>query len=190
MTPFDLLFLLLLFTAVGVLVSSLVTALRGQRGRALRRLRALALAVICYMVIVTGVSLVTPRAVVAFGEDQCSDDWCIAVQGATRSEDGAVAVTFRVASRARRVTQRERFVVAYLRDSSGRRYDPDPAPGQPPFDVALAPGEFVSTQRVFRVPSAASGLGVVITREGDVPFPRCCIIGSGVFHKDPIVPIL
>jgi hypothetical protein len=189
MTLFDLLFILLFLTGLWVLVSCLVAALRGRRAQAGRRLRTLGVAVLVYMAIVAGVSLLTPRRVLAVGEDQCSDDWCIAVQGATRTGDSALAVTFRLASRALRVTQRERFVVVYLRDADGRRYDPDPTPGQAPFDVELGPGAFVGTQRVFHVPPHAAGLGVVVTRAGDVPFPRCCIIGTGLFHKDPVVPI-
>ena len=189
MTLFDLLFILLFLSAVTVLISCVVAALRGQGARAGRRLRALALAAAAYMVIVSGVSLLTPRAVLAMGEDQCDDDWCIAVQEAAHMGDSAVAVTFRVASRALRVTQRERFVVAYVRDGAGRRYDAAPAPEQPGFDVELEPGAYVSTRRVFRVPRGTSGLGVIITREGDIPFPRCCIIGTGLFHKDPIVPV-
>ena len=189
MTLFDLLFILLFLAALAVLVSCLVSALRGRKASAGRRLRTLGVAVLFYMAVVAGVSLLSPRRVFAVGEDQCSDDWCIAVQGATRSGDNAITVTFRIASRARRVTQRERFVVVYLRDSGGRRYNPDPAPGQPAFDVELGPGAFVNTQRVFDVPRQAAGLGVVVTRAGDIPFPRCCIIGTGLFHKDPIVPI-
>lgn len=189
MTLFDLLFIVLFLAAVTVLISCLVSALRGQRARAARRLRTLGLAAAVYMGIVIGVSLFTPRAVLAVGEDQCSDDWCIAVQDASPMGDSAVAVTFRVASRALRVTQRERFVVAYVQDGAGRRYDADPVLDQPGFDVELGPGAYVNTRRVFRVPRGASGLGVIITREGDVPFPRCCIIGAGLFHKDPIVPV-
>jgi hypothetical protein len=188
-TLLDLVFILLFLTAVVVLVSCLVSVMRGQRERAARRLRMLGVAALVYMVIVCGVSLLTPRAVLAVGEDQCSDDWCIAVQEATHLGDSAIAVTFRVASRALRVTQRERFVVAYMRDGAGRRYDASPAPDQPGFDVELGPGAAVSTRRVFRVPRGTSGLGVIITREGDIPFPRCCIIGTGLLHKDPIVPV-
>lgn len=187
MTWFDLLFIALLFGAVGELVSALVAALRGNHATASRRLRTFALAAVGYMALVAIVSLVTPRAEVAVGEPQCSDDWCIAVQGATPRGDSAIAVTFHLSSRARRVTQRERFVVVYLRDSTGRRYDPGPAPDQPPFDVALGPGASINSERVFRVSPGARGLGVIVTREGDVPFPRCCIIGTGIFHKDPIV---
>lgn len=186
-TWFDLLFIVLLLGAAAVLVSALVAALRGNHATASRRLRSCALAAAGYMALVAVVSLVTPRAALTVGEPQCSDDWCIAVQGTTPRGDRAIAVTFRLSSRARRVTQRERFVVVYLRDSMGRRYDPDPAPDQSPFDVALGPGASVNTERVFRVPPGARGLGVIVTREGDVPFPRCCIIGTGIFHKDPIV---
>lgn len=187
MTWFDLLFIALLLGAVAVLISALVAALRGNHASASRRLGTCALAAAGYMALVAVVSLVTPRAALTVGEPQCSDDWCIAVQGATPRGDRAIAVTFHLSSRARRVTQRERFVVVYLRDSMGRRYDPDPAPDQSPFDVALGPGASVNTERVFRVPPGARGLGVIVTREGDVPFPRCCIIGTGIFHKDPIV---
>jgi len=187
-TLFDLLFIVLFLMGVGALGMALVTALRGHGAAALRRLRTLALATLAYMTIVAAVSLVMPRAVVALGQNQCSDDWCIAVDDARQLTDSTV-VTVRLSSRARRVTQRERFVVVYLRDSGGRRYDPDPAPEEPPFDVALAPGAKVLTKRVFRVPRNTRGLGVIVTREGDIPFPRCCIIGTGVFHKDPIVPL-
>jgi hypothetical protein len=189
MTLFDLLFILLFLTGIVVLVSALVTALRGHGAAALRRLRTLALAALVYMAIVAAVSLALPRAEVAAGENQCSDDWCIAVDDARQLTDSSTVVTLRLSSRARRVTQRERFVVVYLRDSGGRRYDPDPAPDQPPFDVALAPGAMVLTKRVFRVPRNTRGLGVIVTREGDIPFPRCCIIGTGIFHKEPIVAL-
>ncbi|HET9707741.1 MAG TPA: hypothetical protein VFP39_05515 [Gemmatimonadales bacterium] len=189
MTLFDLLFIVLFLAGVAVLVSALVLALRGHAAAALRRLRTLALATLGYMALVAAVSLVMPRAAVAVGDNQCSDDWCIAVEGARHLTDGSAVVTFRLSSRARRVTQRERFVVVYLRDSGGRRYDADPAPDQPPFDVVLPPGGSVSTERVFRGLRNTGELGVIVTREGDVPFPRCCIIGTGIFHKDPIVPL-
>jgi hypothetical protein len=39
------------------------------------------------------------------------------------------------------------------------------------------------------VPRNTPGLGLIVTREGDIPFPRCCIIGTGIFHKDPMVPL-
>ena len=142
------------------------------------------------MVTVTLVSLLLPRRVVALGADQCSDDWCIAVLSIART--GAETrftyqVAFRLSSRARRVTQRERFVVAYMRDRSGHRYDASRNDGQVPFDVQLGPGESVLTARTFDVQGSSSGLGVVVAREGSFGFPGCCIIGEGPFHKPPIV---
>jgi len=190
MTLFDLLFIVLFLTAIGVLAAAMVAALRGRRDRALRRLRRLGIGAGSYMVVVTLVSLLSPRRVAARGEDQCSDDWCIAVTDIARAGTGALDtfhVAFRLSSRARRVTQRERFVVAYLRDRTGRRYDASPQDGQPPFDTPLGAGESITTSRTFAVPAHAAGLGVVVAREGGFGFPGCCIIGDGLFHKPPIV---
>lgn len=138
------------------------------------------------------VSLLSPRRFVDVGDDQCSDDWCIAVTSAGRSPGdtgGAYDVTFRLSSRARRVAQRERFVVAYLRDARGRRYDPDSRAADVPFDVRLEPQQAVTATRRFRVPADAHDLGVIIAREGDIPLPRCCIIGDegSLFHKKTVV---
>ena len=190
MTVFDLLFAVLFLTALGVLAGAMVAALRGRRDRALRRLRRLGIGAGSYMIVVTLVSLVSPRRVAARGEDQCSDDWCIAVTDITRAGTGALDtfhVAFRLSSRARRVTQRERFVVAYMRDVTGRRYDASPQDGQAPFDTPLVAGESITTSRTFEVPAHAAGLGVVVAREGGFGFPGCCIIGEGLFHKPPIV---
>lgn len=191
MTLYDLLFILLFLTTIGILVSCVVSALRGRGDRARRRLRRLGIGAAVYLSIVVAVSLLSPRHVLARGDDQCSDDWCIAVTDAVRSDPArtSVIVTFQISSRARRVSQRERFVVAYLRDQDGHRYYPEPAPDWAPFDTLLGPGESLGTTRIFRVPAEAVGLGVIVAREGDFPFPRCCIIGTGFFHKDPIVPL-
>jgi hypothetical protein len=190
MTLFDLLFIALFLTAIGVLAAAMVAVLRGHPDRALRRLRRLGIGAGSYMVVVTLVSLLSPRRVAARGEDQCSDDWCIAVTDFARAGTGAldtVHVAFRLSSHARRVTQRERFVVAYMRDRTGRRYDASPQDGQAPFDTPLGAGESITTSRTFAVPAHAAGLGVVVAREGGFGFPGCCIIGEGFFHKAPIV---
>lgn len=190
MTLFDLLFIVLFLTALGVLAAALVAALRGRPDRALRRLRRLGLGTALYMVVVALVSVLSPRRIVALGADQCSDDWCVAVTEITRTGTGArdtYQVTFRLSSRARRVTQRERFVVAYMRDGTGQRYNALPVRGQAPFNASLGPGESLLTIRTFDAPAHAVGLGVVVAREGGLGFPGCCIIGEGPFHKPPIV---
>lgn len=189
MTLFDLVFLVVVLTTLASLCSAAVTAARGTRRTAFRHLRRLALGLAAYMGLVTLVSLVMPRGVVALGEDQCSDDWCIAVVSASYAPHGPdtrVDVRFRLISRARRASQRERFVVAYLVDPAGHRYDAQPVAGGVPFDTLLGPGEALVATRSFYAPPATE-LEVVVAREGDLAFPRCCIIGQGPFFEYPTV---
>jgi len=191
-TLFDLVFIVVVLTTLVSLGSTAVSALRGRREHALRRLRRLALGLAAYMVVVTLVSLLADRRVLGLGEEQCSDDWCVAVVSAMVEPSGPdtrLEVGFRLSSHALGVSQRERFVVAYVLDSEGHRFDADPAPADVPFDTLLAPGGSVGASRNFLVPSEAHDLGVVVAREGDYAFPRCCIIGQGPFHKYPIVPL-
>ncbi len=189
MTWFDLLFLALTLAALLTAGSAAITALRGRHRVALRRLAGLGAAIAAYLIVVNGLSIVWPRRHLSLGEDLCSDDWCIEIAGAERGASTGgqrIDVTYRVRSRALRVPQRERFVVSYLLDAAGKRYDPLPAPSAIPFDVILQPGEQAMTTRTFTVPPDAPALGVVIAREGDGPFPRCCIIGLGAWFKPPI----
>ena len=76
-------------------------------------LARLGAAAAAYLVVVIAVSAFSPQRVLRLGDDQCADDWCIAVQGVRCDRTGAgrvYDVTFRLASRARRVAHRERFV--------------------------------------------------------------------------------
>lgn len=193
MTLRDLVFILVFLTSVVLLGRAGVAALRGRGAIATRRLRALFLGLAGYMLVVLVVGAATPRRVLPVGQAQCSDDWCIAVLHATATPlaqaQRRVDVEYRLSSRARRVTQRERFVAVYLQDSEGHRYDPAPSAEQPPFDIPLGPGQSLSTHRVFIVPESAQHLGAVVTREGDFAFPRCCIIGEGPLHKLPLTPL-
>ena len=189
MTLFDLLFILVFFTTVVGLFTALVTTLRGRRGRALWQLRVLGAGVAVYMGIVVVTSLLSPRRVLAIGEPQCSDDWCITLTNISPTpigDDDMYQAVFEISSRARRVPQRERFVVAFMLDGAGLRYEAEPSQGVPPFDTELLPGEYIATPRFFQVPRGATDLGVVVAREGDFGVPRCCIIGLGPFYKPPI----
>ncbi|MFI5279627.1 MAG: hypothetical protein ACHQU1_03965 [Gemmatimonadales bacterium] len=192
MDLFDLLFIVLFLAAVGVLISCAVTAATGGRPRAIRRLLRLAVGVATYMAVVAVSSLAAPQRVLAMGENDCSDDWCLAVMSASRSGGPAtdtVTVVFRASSRARRVAQRERFVAVYVKAEGGRRYDALERGDDRPFDAVLQPGETSLITRVFPVDKRASGLRVVLTREGQIWFPGCCVIGEGIFHKPPVVRI-
>lgn len=192
MTLFDLLFILLFLATLATLVLAAGMALFGQLAKAGRVVRRLGIAVAVYLVVVAAAGLLTPRRYLAIGDDQCSDDWCIAVDGVSKADSpGGVRyhVTFRVRSRARRVTQREPNVVVYLTDATGRRVDPEPEDAaQPPFDVELSPGQAVRTARTFLAPAGSRDIGLVVAR-GGLPFPVCCIVGEegSLLHKRTVV---
>jgi len=180
MSIFDLVFLAAALATAGSLLAAAVAAVRGRLAASRRVLRRLALGAGVYLVVLVAVSLFTPGRVLAIGEDNCSDDWCVAVTGVSPpsgSEDHSLVVTFRLTSRARRVTQREHGVLAYVRDSAGHRIDAQPAAGEAPFDIALGPGDKVETTRHFSLSPDAAPAEIVLTRAG-LPFPGCLIIGD------------
>jgi hypothetical protein len=145
-----------------------------------------------YLCVLVLVSLTSPGRVVKLGENQCFDDWCIAVTDVRRETTDSgptLAVTFRISSRAKRRAQRENGLSVYLVDGHGRRYDPAPAPDAPPFGTLLQPGEAVTTSRVFPIPADIGQLGLVVSHGGG--FPVCVIIGDSesLFHKPTVVQL-
>jgi hypothetical protein len=194
MTIFDLLFAVLFLTGVGSLTVASIAAVRGRRARALTIARRVGVVAALYFGVVIVVSAFSPQRFVRLGEDQCSDDWCIAVQAVridTLGSDTRYEVTFRLSNRARRAPQRERFVAAYLRDTNGHRYAAVRDAAASPFDTLLAAAQTVSVIRRFTVPADARVVGLVVTREGSGRFPRCCIVGDqgSVFHRPAIVKL-
>lgn len=193
MTPFDLLFLLVFLGLVVALLVAAVRALRGRFGAALQLLKRAGLGAAAYMGVVVAVALVAPGRSLGLGENDCSDDWCIAVAGVRQVPGASSAVyevTFRVSSRARRASQRERDVLVYLRDAQGHRYQAEAGPSEAPFDVLLAPLETVTTVRRFDLPRGTHAADVVVAR-GGMRFPLCCIVAdpNSLFHRKTAFPI-
>lgn len=194
MTVFDLLFALLFLAGVGSLTVASIAAVRGRRARALTIARRVGVVAAVYFGVVIVVSAFSPQRFVRLGEDQCSDDWCIAVQAVridTLGSETRYEVTFRLSNRARRAAQRERFVAAYLQDANGHRYAAVSDAAASPFDTLLAAAQTVSVIRRFMIPADARIIGLVVTREGGGRFPRCCIVGDegSVFHRPAIVKL-
>lgn len=165
-----------------------VATLTGHRAAARRLLRRLAVAAVGYLAVVVATALAVPGRVLALGEDDCSDDWCIAVtdgRPAPGTDANTWDVTFRLSSRARRVSQSERGVLAYVRDGAAHRYDGERGPSDPPFDVRLDPSQVLFTHRRFLLPAGAAPREVVLTRAG-IPFPGCCIIGEASDLLHPV----
>jgi hypothetical protein len=194
MTIFDLLFLVLVLAAAGTLILSAVAAMRGQRARALTLLGRLVCGGIAYVGLVYAATALSAPVVLHPGDADCSDDWCIAVDGAQRTAKGATAeydVKLRIFSRALGRAQRELVATdVYLVDSLWNRYDPVPNAANIPLNTLLQPGESIATGRVFEVPANAHGLGLRVGRSG-MPFgPVCLIIGEcEAFHKGTLIRI-
>ena len=191
MTVFDLLFIALFLTAIGTLVVVAVSAFRGQRQHALGLLRRLAFCAVAYIAIVYAATALSPKVVLRVGDPECSDDWCIAVEGVKRTQQNAVArydVTLRIFSRARRVAQRELAAKdVYLVDGRWRRYDPVLSGSEIPLNALLQAGESIITSRHFDLPADIHGIGLMVERSA---LPICVIIGEcGAFHGDVMVRI-
>jgi hypothetical protein len=190
MTAFDLLFLAVLFATVVLVVLACLAALRSQRARAVVLLRRLGILAAVYLAVVILVSLASPRRVLNLGDEQCWDDWCIAVTNAhhERARDGqSYEVILRVSSRARRRAQRERGVHIYLMDNRARCYDAATESAEVPFDLLLQPQEAVDLRRVFHLPAEAQDPVLVVAHDGW--FPGLFIIGDSgsLFHKRTVV---
>jgi hypothetical protein len=190
MTVFDLLFIAVFFTALGMLFLAILAALRGRRARALALLRRLAIFAGVYLGIIILVSLLSPRRVLQVGDDQCWDDWCMTVTNVQRRPADSVTryvVTIRISSRARRADQRALDAHVYLIDDRGRRYDPVPDPADIPFDILLHPQEAISMTRVFEL--AADVQDPVLVASHGEGFPGWFIIGdsASLFHKRTVV---
>jgi hypothetical protein len=191
LTIFDLLFIALFLTAVVILIAAAGLAVRGRRVRALRILSKLAVGTVAYIGIVYAATAFSKQVVLRIGDPECSDDWCLAVEGVKRTPGNTIAVydiTLRIFSRARRVAQRELAAKdVYLVDNLWKRYDPVLAGQEVPLNTLLQPGESITSSRRFELPAYIHDIGLMVDRS---PLPICVIIGEcGAFHKGTIIRI-
>lgn len=84
MTLFDLLFLVLFLACAGALLVAAPSAIRGRRSRAVAILRGCGIWAAVSFSVVAVVSVLTPQRFIRSGDDQCADDWCIAVSTIAR----------------------------------------------------------------------------------------------------------
>ena len=181
MSIFDLLFIVLFLASAGVLIVAAVAAIRGKGKQATRILLYWNIGAVVYLGIGFLSHYFLPVRVLSIGEDQCSDDWCIAVSKVDR-DSSSYALTLRISSRARRVAQRENGLVVYLTDDAGNRYDPVPDPSAVPLNVKLEPQESVTTTRVFKISPGARDLRFVVGHQGGFQM-GWLIIGRSPFQK-------
>jgi len=190
-TVFDLLFLLVALASVTTITVIAAVALSGRPRQALKLLVSLGVGLTAYLGLIVFVSLTSPQRELAFKENRCFDDWCIAVDDAVRSESLTsleYIVTLRLSNQARRVSMRENGLVVYVMDDKGRRFESAADPCQAAFNTLLQPGQSITTTRTFDVPDRPNQLSLVVAHEGLDSFPGRFIIGddSSLFHK-PII---
>jgi hypothetical protein len=190
MNVFEPLFLLLVVVTLGTLAAAASWAMRGNFARAGRMLRRLGIGAALYFAVAITVSIVSPRRTYHVGDNQCFDDWCIAVVDAQRTElPQAIQydVRLRLSNRARRVPMGEKGTVVYLVDRQGRRYDPLPDPTDVPVAAMLQPGQSLDATRRFDVARDAQDVGLIYTHEGGFPIGWLIIGEGGWFGQPPIV---
>jgi hypothetical protein len=188
-TIYDLVFLVLLFTAIVSLIVAVVWAFRGRRRQALTILHNVAVCAAGYIGFVYVVTALSKPVVHSLKDPQCNDDWCIAVEDFKRTPTDASTdyeVTLRIFSRARRRAQREKIATdVYLVDSHWNHYDPILDGSEVPLNTLLQPGESVTTRRRFGLPKDAQEIGLKVGRRAVVPI--CLIIAEcEAFHKGAI----
>jgi hypothetical protein len=185
MTIFEPLFILCFLATVATLIVAAMSAIRGNRARAVMSLRKLGICTAIYLAALLVVGAASQRKVYRVGDMQCFDDWCITVTGAARTAPRTVEVALRLSSRAKQRPMGEKGTAAYLVDAQGRRFDPIPGSGTVAFDTKLLPGESVVATRRFDLPADARDLGFVYAHAGAGFSP---VIGENeLFHGPPLV---
>ena len=201
MSIFDLIFLLTFFTVVILVVNCVVNLLRGRHAQSKARFYAAGSLVVSYFLILIVVSLYSPQRVIARAQDQCFDDWCIAVVRAQtiRADPGwrVLTVQFRLSNHAAGRTQRETGISVLLLDSKGSRYPVSQAQQslwqakqgvQAPFDVEIPLQGSIFTDRLFSIPAAAHPAAILVSHGHGV---GNIIIGDGdsLFHKRTLMSV-
>jgi hypothetical protein len=190
MTLFEPLFILLVLASLAACVAAAIAALRGERPRARRIVRRLARGAAVYGGVVLAVAFLARPPLHRVGEPLCSDDWCITVTGAKRTDTDsgqAWRVTLRISSRAKRIVQGERYAAVYLTDSRGREFRAGTAEAAVPLDTRLGPGESVDAIRRFELPADATGVRLVFTHEGGFPIGALIVGENEFFHRAAVV---
>lgn len=190
----DLAFLLTFLACVALVILILVSLATRKLQLAKKRLLLLASILGGYFAVLLAVSAVSPPKLIPESEDECFDDWCIAVShaGFVAAERDSVLykVDFRLSNHARGRSQRETGVSVFLIDSAGQYHPELPASGmQPPFDITIPLHSTVSTSRLFRLPpgvqpraikvSHGHGMGTVIIGDGDSLLHKPTVISLG-----------
>ena len=205
MSIFDLVFALSFVTAVGTIVRVGYLFARRRSRQAIRVSTRLGVCTAAYGVVLVTVSAIQPTRTIGLGEPQCFDDFCVAIDGATRQaaidtvtgQGDFVVVKGRTISRAGRRRQRETDIYGLLLDDRGGMHHVSERGENALRRLGLAGAELTdfvdpyganSFTLAFEVPSDSRSFNFV-TAHG--AFPGALIIGGqqSLFHRPSIVPL-
>ena len=189
---FELFFLAILLTSLGIAVAAVIAVFRGRWSAALSRAKLLLLLDAAYLALVFCISLLSPCPVLSAGDLECFDDWCVSAQrveyrselGTHRAKGQFALVHLKVVSQARRVYQSEKLAKVEIRGDDGTwRAPPPDAQGylsadvgvQPSLTRRVGPGESFSTVLVFDVPLNTRQIALRMNHGNG---PSCFIIGE------------
>jgi hypothetical protein len=180
--------------AIGALGTTLSLS-RGRRAEALHHAAWVAGIAGAYLLILLGVSVTQRQRVVGLGQEQCFGTMCFRVTAVDEVPSLVAGATDRTLQVRIAVSNHgpaagdQSSIHAYLLDSRGRRWEPLPGLSGNALGTRIASGsEFVS-QPMFRIPSDAAGLGLVLTHGGWQP--RRFILGDpeSLGHRPEIIDL-
>jgi hypothetical protein len=186
MTIYDLLFIFVVLTTIGVLFAMGFLFVSGQRDKTWSVLRYLSAGWVAYMTLVVTVSTSMPQRVLTAGEARCFDDWCLTILNAKPVNAEQVNVRLLIASRARRVFQREKGIRLSMVDNSGRRYGGISNCRGARLDAMLGPGEQRQTNCFFEFPNPPKQVSVLIEHADGFPI-RWFIVGEEAWFRKPTI---
>jgi len=184
----DLLFLVAMLATLVAFIRTLWRLVRGDRAAARRTATWWAVGAAAYFAVLLVVSMIQPGRVVPLGDDECFDDWCIALTAA-QPRDARLVVTLRVSNRGRGRAQAEPDAYVYLRDDAGHDIQQAAiaAPTAAPLLGDRVPaGKAQLVEAMFDVPRDAHALSLVKARRAR--FPGNVIIGDpgSLLHRPTV----
>ncbi len=184
----DLLFLVAMLATLVAAMRTLWSLSTGARGVARRTTVRWAVGALAYFAVLVVVSMVQPTRVVPLGDDECFDDWCIAVTS-VEPADARMVVTLRVSNRGRGRTQAEPDAYVYLRDNEGRvlpPLGPSTAHATASLGDQIPAGQSQTVRVEFDMPPDGHAWSLVKARR--TRFPGSVIIGdpSSLLHRPTV----
>jgi hypothetical protein len=186
--------MLVVLVVIVMFLASLVQLVCGKfRGAGKTALVGIAI-MAAFMLLVTAISVMTPRTIVSIGDGYCYDLWCVGVQRVETIPQGQSVLYkthVRLFSDANSVRTSAHGESVYLVDQQGRRFPLVASPAANPLDVTLGPGETVNAELTFV--AAADARQLYLTKDSGILPPWVFLyLGSDLspLHRRTLLRVL